>query len=57
MFLSNNVTTVGTVVEYSCASKKYRLVGAKQLICLPNGKYDKPAPTCKGKFILFYEKK
>lgn len=49
VFIDSNVTVVGTVVEYSCISRKYRLVGAKQIICLPSGQYDKPAPKCEGK--------
>lgn len=47
MFLSNNVTIVGTVVEYSCVSRKYRLVGPKQITCTSSGKYDKAPPVCK----------
>ncbi|XP_046667022.1 uncharacterized protein LOC124358766 isoform X1 [Homalodisca vitripennis] len=47
VFLNSNVSVVGTVVEYSCISRKYRLIGAKQIICLPSGQYDKPAPQCK----------
>ncbi|KAK9499776.1 hypothetical protein O3M35_002748 [Rhynocoris fuscipes] len=47
MFLSNNVTIAGTVVEYSCISKKYKLIGPKQITCLDNGKYDKPPPVCR----------
>lgn len=48
IFLNSNNSVVGTVVEYSCVSLKYRLVGPKQIICLPTGQYDKPAPQCKG---------
>ncbi|XP_039286802.1 uncharacterized protein LOC111056767 isoform X2 [Nilaparvata lugens] len=47
VFVSNNATIVGTVVEYTCSSRKFRLIGAKQLTCLPNGKYDKNPPVCK----------
>ncbi|XP_073975293.1 uncharacterized protein isoform X2 [Rhodnius prolixus] len=47
MFLSNNITIAGTVVEYSCVSRKYKLFGPKQITCLDNGKYDKPPPVCR----------
>ncbi|XP_014247487.1 sushi, von Willebrand factor type A, EGF and pentraxin domain-containing protein 1 [Cimex lectularius] len=47
MFLSNNITIAGTVVEYSCISKKYKLVGPKQITCLDSGNYDKPPPVCR----------
>ncbi|KAF6202358.1 hypothetical protein GE061_004757 [Apolygus lucorum] len=47
MFLTNNVTIAGTVVEYSCISRKYKLVGPKQIVCMDNGKFDKNPPVCK----------
>lgn len=52
VFSSNNKTVSGTIVEYSCISSKYHLIGAKQLVCLPSGQYNKPPPQCKGKSIL-----
>ncbi|XP_050542396.1 uncharacterized protein LOC126906135 [Daktulosphaira vitifoliae] len=45
--MSNNDSIVGTIVEYSCVSRKFRLVGTKELICLPNGQYDNKPPYCK----------
>ncbi|KAK6627500.1 hypothetical protein RUM44_009978 [Polyplax serrata] len=45
--MSNNNTIAGTVVEYSCDSRKFKLVGAKKLVCLPIGQYDKLPPVCK----------
>lgn len=44
---TNNITIAGTVVEYSCESRRYKLVGAKRIVCLPIGQYDKPPPACK----------
>lgn len=48
--MSNNESVVGTVVEYSCISKRYRLIGPKQLLCLPSGQYDNKPPYCKGSY-------
>lgn len=45
--ISSNLTTVGSVVEYSCDSRKFKLVGPKKLLCLPIGQYDKSPPICK----------
>lgn len=51
--LSNNLTVVGTVVQYSCISQKYKLIGPNKIICLPNGEYDDNPPICKGmKYLL-----
>ncbi|KAI5729257.1 hypothetical protein M8J76_000731 [Diaphorina citri] len=47
VLLSSNTTVAGTVVEYTCSSRRYRLVGPKQIVCLPNGHYDSKPPTCK----------
>ncbi|KAL1117244.1 hypothetical protein AAG570_004570 [Ranatra chinensis] len=47
MFPSDNITMVGTIIEYTCTSRKYRLVGPKQITCLSNGKYDQAPPVCK----------
>lgn len=49
ILLSSNTTVAGTVVEYACSSRRYRLVGPKQIVCLPNGHYDSKPPVCKGK--------
>lgn len=46
--LSNNESLVGTTVEYSCVSRRFRLVGPKQIVCLPSGQYDSKPPYCKG---------
>jgi hypothetical protein len=46
--MSNNESTVGTLVEYSCVTRRFRLVGPKQLVCLPSGQYDNKPPYCKG---------
>lgn len=46
-FMSNNISIAGTVVEYSCNSRKFKLVGSKKIVCLPIGQYDKPPPSCK----------
>lgn len=43
---TNNITIAGTVIEYSCNSRKYKLIGPKKIICLPIGQYDKPPPIC-----------
>lgn len=45
--MSNNISIAGTIVEYSCESRRYRLIGARKLVCLPIGQYDKAPPTCK----------
>lgn len=55
VYLSSNQTVVGTLADYSCMSRKFRLVGAKQLVCLPTGQYDKPAPQCKGKILKYHQ--
>lgn len=47
ILLSSNTTIVGTVVEYTCASRRYRLVGPKQIVCLASGHYDSKPPVCK----------
>jgi hypothetical protein len=46
--VSSNLTVVGTMVEYSCNSQNYKLIGPKKIICLANGEYDKSPPVCKG---------
>jgi hypothetical protein len=38
---------VGSIVTYTC-DKGYRLIGNRQLLCLPTGSYDRAAPTCTG---------
>lgn len=49
--MSNNESYIGTLVEYTCvSSKRYRLVGPKQLVCLPSGQYDNKPPYCKGQY-------
>lgn len=45
--MSSNESIVGTLVEYSCSSRRFRLVGPKQLVCLPSGQYDSKPPYCK----------
>lgn len=45
--MSNNISIAGTIVEYSCESRRYRLVGSRKIVCLPIGQYDKAPPTCK----------
>lgn len=45
--MSNNISIAGTIVEYSCESRRYRLMGSRKLVCLPIGQYDKAPPTCK----------
>lgn len=45
--MSNNESIVGTLVEYTCVSRRFRLVGPKQLVCLPSGQYDNKPPYCK----------
>uniref|UniRef100_A0A8D8WZ04 Membrane cofactor protein n=1 Tax=Cacopsylla melanoneura TaxID=428564 RepID=A0A8D8WZ04_9HEMI len=47
ILLSSNTTVAGTVVEYACSSRRYKLIGPKQIVCLPNGHYDSKPPTCK----------
>lgn len=44
---TNNITIAGTVIEYFCDSRKYKLIGPKKIVCLPIGQYDKPPPVCK----------
>lgn len=46
--MSNNDSIVGTLVEYNCVSSRFRLVGPKELECLPSGQYDNKPPYCKG---------
>lgn len=46
--MSNNESIVGTLVEYSCVSRRFNLVGSKQLVCLPSGQYDVKPPFCQG---------
>lgn len=46
--MSNNDSIVGTIVEYTCVSSRFRLVGPKELECLPSGQYDNKPPYCKG---------
>ncbi|XKL59627.1 hypothetical protein PGB90_000643 [Kerria lacca] len=46
-FILSNSTEIGAIVEYTCMSRKYKLVGAKQLKCLPSGTYDNDPPVCK----------
>ncbi|XP_072160988.1 CUB and sushi domain-containing protein 1 isoform X2 [Bemisia tabaci] len=45
-FISSNTTVAGTVIEFSC-NRRFKLVGAKQLVCLPSGVYDNKPPVCK----------
>nr|CAD7415735.1 unnamed protein product [Timema poppensis] len=45
---SNNVTVAGTIIEYLCSTRGYKLVGPKQIVCLPSGLFDKKPPICKG---------
>ncbi|XP_065220513.1 uncharacterized protein LOC135845675 isoform X1 [Planococcus citri] len=47
VFVLSNSTDIGAIVEYACTSRKYKLVGAKQLRCLPGGIYDNNPPACK----------
>jgi hypothetical protein len=52
--VSNNLTIVGTMVEYSCNSQNYKLIGSNKIICLPSGEYDDNPPVCKGmKYLLW----
>nr|CAD7429804.1 unnamed protein product [Timema monikensis] len=44
---SNNVTIAGTIIEYLCSTRGYKLVGPKQIVCLPSGLFDKKPPICK----------
>lgn len=46
--VSNNLTVVGTMVEYSCNSQKYKLIGPNRIKCLPSGEYDDNPPVCEG---------
>lgn len=46
--MTNNDSIVGTIVEYTCVSSRFRLVGPKELECLPSGQYDNKPPYCKG---------
>lgn len=48
--MSNNDSIVGTIVEYTCVSSRFRLVGPKELECLPSGQYDSKPPYCKGQY-------
>jgi hypothetical protein len=54
--VSNNLTVVGTMVQYSCNSQKYKLIGPNKIICLPNGEYDDNPPICKGMKYLVWKK-
>ncbi|XP_021915266.1 CUB and sushi domain-containing protein 3 isoform X3 [Zootermopsis nevadensis] len=45
--VSNNLTVVGTMVEYLCNSQNYKLIGSNKIICLPSGEYDDNPPVCK----------
>lgn len=38
-------------------SRKYKLVGAKQLKCLPSGTYDNDPPVCKGNNLNKFKRK
>nr|CAD7456841.1 unnamed protein product [Timema tahoe] len=44
---SNNATIAGTIIEYVCSTRGYKLVGPKQIVCLPSGLFDKKPPICK----------
>lgn len=45
----NRSLFVGSIVTYTC-DKGYRLTGNRQLLCLPSGSYDRPAPICTGEY-------
>ncbi len=54
VFVLSNSTEIGAIVEYACTSRKYKLVGAKQLKCLPGGVYDNSPPVCKGILLSIF---
>jgi hypothetical protein len=43
----------GSIVEYQCNSEQFTLFGSAQIVCQPNGEYDGPAPTCRGKISSY----
>ncbi|KAG8038155.1 hypothetical protein G9C98_006480, partial [Cotesia typhae] len=42
---TNRSLIVGSIVTYTC-DKGYQVSGSRQILCLPTGLYDHPAPVC-----------
>ncbi|XP_057333531.1 uncharacterized protein LOC130672805 isoform X1 [Microplitis mediator] len=42
---TNRSLIVGSIVTYTC-DKGYKVSGTRQILCLPTGLYDHPAPVC-----------
>ncbi|XP_052129856.1 uncharacterized protein LOC113208025 [Frankliniella occidentalis] len=45
--LKTNSTRVGSVVEYGCSTRGYKLLGPKTITCLPTGQWSQDPPVCK----------
>ncbi|KAE8739879.1 hypothetical protein FOCC_FOCC014636 [Frankliniella occidentalis] len=48
--LKTNSTRVGSVVEYGCSTRGYKLLGPKTITCLPTGQWSQDPPVCKGEW-------
>ena len=47
---SPHVFEYGTMVTYSC-SHGFTRVGAETTVCMPNGQWSNPMPTCERKYL------